>query len=65
MQNQARPMAEQDVIADDYHVVGRDEPDRIGAGTRILHGLQILVVAVIAVLSFAIFWVVGLLLNVF
>jgi hypothetical protein len=50
---------------DDYLVVGDVEPDRPGVGARIVHGLRILLILVLAVLSFAIFWVVGLLLNVF
>lgn len=51
--------------ADDYQVVGGPEPDRPGAGARIVHGLQIVVIILLAALSFAIFWVVGLILNVF
>jgi hypothetical protein len=49
----------------DYVIVGDDEADRPTAGSRILHGLQIIMIIVLAVLSFAIFWVIGLLLNVF
>ncbi|MBV8776718.1 MAG: hypothetical protein JO032_13595 [Alphaproteobacteria bacterium] len=51
--------------ASDYLVVGRDEPDPPGIGARIVYGLQIVVILLIALLSFAIFWVVGLLLNIF
>ena len=53
------------IARDDYLVMGDPEPDRPGVGARIVHGLQILLILVLAVLSFAIFWVVGLLLNVF
>lgn len=69
MQNQTRRLADRDAptaaTADDYLVVGRDEPDRPGIGTRIAYGLLFLLIVVLAVLSFAIFWVVGLLLNIF
>jgi len=51
--------------ADDYLVVGDTDPDRLGIGARIAYGLQIVLIIVLALLSFAIFWVVGLLLNVF
>ncbi len=49
----------------DYVIVGDDETDRPTAGSRILHGLQIIMIIVLALLSFAIFWVLGLILNVF
>jgi hypothetical protein len=69
MRNQA-PLAEPDapieaVPADDYHVVGRDEPERAGAGARLVQGLLLVLILVLAVVTFAIFWVVGLLLNIF
>jgi hypothetical protein len=69
MQTQTRQIADRvdpaTVPAGDYLVVGRDEPDAPGIGARIAHGFMILMVLVLALVSFAIFWVVGLLLNIF
>jgi hypothetical protein len=62
MQRQGNPIS---APAGDYLVVGDTDPDRPGIGARIAYGLQIVLIIVLAVLSFAIFWVVGLLLNVF
>ncbi len=69
MQNQTRRSTERNgpiaTTADDYLIVGRDEPERPGFGTRIAYGLLFLIILVIAVLSFATFWVAALLLNIF
>ena len=70
MQNRARPLAEPDMPLaalppDDYHVVGRDEPEPVGAGARIVQVLLLLLILLVAVATLAIFWVVGLLLNIF
>jgi hypothetical protein len=69
MQSLSRPTIEHSAAVaiehDDYLVVGDVEPDRPGVGARIVHGLQILLILLMAALSFAIFWVVGLLLNIF
>ena len=49
---------------DDYHVEGREEVYLPTIGARIAYILRMLMVLVMAVLSFAIFWVVGLTLNI-
>jgi hypothetical protein len=51
--------------ADDYLVEGEEEFVRPSSGSRIVNALQILLILMLAVLSFAIFWVVGLLFNFF
>jgi hypothetical protein len=50
---------------DDYLVEGDREPEGPTVGARIIHGLQIITIIVIAALSLAIFWVVGLILHIF
>jgi hypothetical protein len=69
MQNQARRIADRDgtvaIERDDYLVIGDVEPDRPSVAVRIVHGLQVLLILLMAVLSFAVFWVVGLMLHIF
>jgi hypothetical protein len=50
---------------DDYLVEGEREPEGPTVGARIIHGLQIITIIVIAALSLAIFWVIGLILHIF
>jgi hypothetical protein len=49
---------------DDYLVEGEEQPNRPTAGARIAHGLQIALIIALAVLSLAIFWVLGLMFNI-
>ena len=58
----ARPQA--GTLSDDYLVEGEDADDRPSAGARIVHGLQLLLILVIGVLSLAVFWVAGTMLNI-
>ena len=51
--------------ADDYLVEGEQEPERPPATLRIVQALQIVLVLVLAALSLAIFWLIGLMLNIF
>ena len=51
------------VPLDDYHVEGHGDDSPHTVGTRVIHSLQILMILMIAALSFAIFWVVGLMLH--
>jgi hypothetical protein len=50
---------------DDYLVENDEEPIRAPAGARIVQGLQVLLILILAVLSLAVFWMVGLVLNIF
>lgn len=54
-----------DIRTDDYHVEGDADEGRPTVGLRIVWGLQILLIIVLAILSFAVFFVVGQLLNLF
>jgi hypothetical protein len=60
MRQDAEPISGQ---ADDYLVEGDTEVQPTPA-LRAVQGLQFLVVVVLAVLSFAVFWLVGVLLNI-
>ena len=51
--------------ADDYLVEGATEPETPSAALRVVHGLQVVLVIVLAALSFAVFWLVGTILNLF
>jgi hypothetical protein len=49
---------------DDYHVEGHGAILPPSVGIRIIYALQILMILALAALSFAIFWVVGVVLNI-
>jgi hypothetical protein len=51
--------------ADDYHVEGVGAGERPSAGSRLIQGLQVAVIFVVAILSFAVFWLIGVMLNIF
>jgi hypothetical protein len=50
--------------SDDYLVEGTEEPVRPSATAQVAQFLQVILIAVIAVLSLAVFWLVGTLLNI-
>jgi hypothetical protein len=50
---------------DDYLVEGEEESNRPTAGAQVVRVLQILLILVLAALSLAVFWVLGLLFNIF
>ena len=50
--------------SDDYHVEGDAAADQPSTAMRIVHGMQIVLIFVLAVLSFAVFWLIGLMLNI-
>ncbi|HTQ33981.1 MAG TPA: hypothetical protein VMI30_07415 [Stellaceae bacterium] len=52
-------------MSDDYLVEGTEEPARPSTGAQVAHFLQIVMIFVMAVLSFAIFWLVGIAFNIF
>jgi hypothetical protein len=49
---------------DDYHVEGETQTEQPTVAARIVHGLQIALIIVLTVLSFAVFWLIGLMLNI-
>ncbi len=51
--------------SDDYLVEGDELPVRPSAVTQIAQFLQVILIVVLGVLSLAVFWLMGLLLNVF
>ena len=53
------------VPADDYAVEGDRTFERPTATGRVVHALQIVLIVLVAVLSFAMFWLIGLMLNLF
>jgi hypothetical protein len=53
------------VPADDYMVEGDRTYQPPSVGGRVVHGLQILLIVILAVLSFAVFWLIGLMFNIF
>ena len=55
---------EADGPADDYLVEGDTAAAGPSAALRIVHGLQIVLIVIMAALSFAIFWLVGLMFNI-
>jgi|HubBroStandDraft_4_1064222.scaffolds.fasta_scaffold2719110_1 hypothetical protein len=50
---------------DDYLVEGERQPDGPSIGARFIYGLQVALIIVMAVLSLAVFWLLGLWLNLF
>jgi xanthine/CO dehydrogenase XdhC/CoxF family maturation factor len=50
---------------DDYLVLADDTAPRTPISVRFLHGLQILLVVVIAALSLAVFWLIALMFGIF
>ena len=52
-------------VSDDYLVEGTEEPARPSTGAQVAHFFQIVLIFVMAVLSFAIFWIVGVIFNIF
>jgi hypothetical protein len=50
---------------DDYLVEGEQQLDQPTAAARLIQTLQILLIIVLAVLSLAVFWMLGLLFNLF
>ena len=50
--------------ADDYLVEGDAAVAPPSTAVRIVHGLQIVLIVILAALSFAIFWLVGLMLDI-
>jgi hypothetical protein len=50
--------------SDDYLVEGTEEPVRPSVMAQVAQFLQVILIAVIAVLSLAVFWLVGTLLNI-
>jgi hypothetical protein len=50
---------------DDYHVEGDDEPLAPSVGARMVQAGQMVLILVLAVLSLAVFWLIGLILNIF
>ena len=50
--------------SDDYLIEGDKEPARPSATVRVAQFLQIVLIALIAVLSLVVFWLVGTLLNI-
>jgi len=61
MRPQAQPI---DEPPDDYLVEGDEEPDRQPTGARVIQGLQVLLIAILAVLSLAVFWLIAMMLNI-
>jgi hypothetical protein len=59
-----RDAASGDTATDDYLIVGEEEDERPSAGTRIVHGLQFVLILVLAALSLAVFWLIGMMLNI-
>ena len=51
-------------LSDDYLVDGTEEPARPSTAAQVVHFLQIVLILVMAVLSFAIFWLVGIAFNI-
>jgi hypothetical protein len=49
---------------DDYHVEGETQVEQPTVAARVVHGLQIVLIIVLALLSFAVFWLIGLTLNI-
>lgn len=49
--------------ADDYFIDGREIDDRPSVAARVVHGLEILLIVVMAALVLAIVWVLGVVLN--
>jgi hypothetical protein len=49
---------------DDYHIEG-ERDDRPTVGARIVHALQILLIIFVAILSLAIFWLLGVIFHIF
>jgi len=52
------------VVDDHYLVEGEELPEQTSVGGRVVHSLQIVMIFVLAVLSLAIFWLLGLVLNI-
>jgi hypothetical protein len=52
------------VPPDDYHVEGETVTVQPTTATRVVHGLQLALIVILAVLSFAIFWLIGLMLDI-
>jgi hypothetical protein len=50
--------------ADDYLVEGDQQVDQPSTAARLIQTLQIVLIVVLAVLSLAVFWLLGLLLNI-
>jgi hypothetical protein len=68
MRDEAALRRDVDPIAprkDDYLVEGEQQLEGPTVGARVIHGLQIITIIVIAALSLAVFWVVGLILHIF
>ncbi|HWD59845.1 MAG TPA: hypothetical protein VG308_16275 [Stellaceae bacterium] len=49
---------------DDYLVEGDEQIDQPSAAARVVHTLQIVMIFVLAVLSLAVFWLLGTVLNI-
>jgi len=52
-----------DLPPDDYLIEGEDLPEPVPNSARLVHTLQIVLILIIAALSFAIFCLMGLVLN--
>jgi hypothetical protein len=61
----ARPTEQSDELSDDYVVETGTEQPRTPASFQIVRLLQAVLIVAIAILSFAVFWMVGLLIGIF
>jgi len=64
-QGDARLMRQPDEVADDYIVETGTEWPRTPASLRVIRFLEAILIIAIAILSFAVFWMVGLIIGVF
>src|SRR5258708_1897811 len=64
-QGDARAVGQPDELTDDYVVETGTERERIPASFQIFRLLQAVLIIAIAILSFAVFWMVGLIIGIF
>ena len=64
-QGDARAVGQPDELTDDYIVETGTERERIPASFQIFRLLQAVLIIAIAILSFAVFWMVGLIIGIF
>ena len=64
-QRQSDANSQSDEVRDDYIVEREDQQPRTPASLRIIRFLQAILIIVIAILSFAVFWMVGLIIGIF
>jgi hypothetical protein len=61
----ARPIGQSNAASDDYLVEAETERQRPSAGFQLARLLQAVLIVAIAILSFAVFWMVGLIIGIF